>query len=107
LVTASSLSGEYVQLVVQVTSDGIPVICSENAIDFGPLRLPVSTIRASDFQSRAPEHARRPFNRERLSKLDARGVRKFAYESCMTLEEALTVGFFLPPFQLRCKFSVL
>ena len=40
-ITGSSLSGQYVQLFVQLTSDGIPVTFSRWSLDHGSIQIPI------------------------------------------------------------------
>ncbi|WWC65563.1 uncharacterized protein I303_108181 [Kwoniella dejecticola CBS 10117] len=49
LVTASSLSGEYVHVVVQVTKDGVPVIYSEIKLPIDNLDVAVSDVTLDQF----------------------------------------------------------
>ncbi|WVR08341.1 hypothetical protein IAU60_005394 [Kwoniella sp. DSM 27419] len=53
LVTASSLSGEYVHVVVQVTKDGVPVIYRHTRLPIEGLDVGVSDITATQFTSLA------------------------------------------------------
>lgn len=53
LVTASSLSGEYVDLVVQVTSDGHPVVWSQHTLPVPGLDIGVADVTYDQFSSLA------------------------------------------------------
>jgi CDK inhibitor PHO81 len=44
LVTGSSLSGEYIRIPVQLTSDGIPVLAERWNIDFESVKIPISRL---------------------------------------------------------------
>ena len=41
VITGSSLSGEYIQLFVQLTSDGVPVLFSQWTLDYHGIRIPL------------------------------------------------------------------
>ncbi|KAI9776676.1 MAG: phosphate system positive regulatory protein pho81, partial [Candelina submexicana] len=49
LVTGSSLSGEYVRLFVQLTSDGIPVLYSRWTLQHGGIEYPVGRLTYKQF----------------------------------------------------------
>ncbi|KAI9751155.1 MAG: hypothetical protein M4579_006173 [Chaenotheca gracillima] len=51
LITGSSLSGEYVRIFVQLTSDGVPVICPHWTIHHAGLDIPVSRLTYEQFLS--------------------------------------------------------
>ncbi|EGX88887.1 ankyrin repeat protein nuc-2 [Cordyceps militaris CM01] len=51
VVTGSSLSGDYVRLFVQYTSDGIPVIWPQWTIDCGCLDIPVCRLTLAQFKT--------------------------------------------------------
>ncbi|KAI5809003.1 ankyrin repeat protein nuc-2 [Peziza echinospora] len=51
LITGSSLSGEYVRLYVQLTSDMVPVLYPYWKIHVSGLDVPISTITAAQFNS--------------------------------------------------------
>ena len=58
LVTASSLSGEYVHIVVQVTKDGHPVAFPEWRLPVSGLDVGVSDVSLSQFRTIAESHHR-------------------------------------------------
>lgn len=51
LVTGSSLSGDYVQLFVQLTSDGVPVLYPQFTINHHGIEVPVCQLRYAQFQT--------------------------------------------------------
>jgi CDK inhibitor PHO81 len=58
LVTASSLSGEYIRLEVQVTRDGVPVIYSHFKLPVDGIDVGVSSVTYAQFQALAKAHGR-------------------------------------------------
>ncbi|KAG8528096.1 uncharacterized protein KY384_007012 [Bacidia gigantensis] len=50
-ITGSSLSGNYVQLFVQVTGDGIPVLYSKWCVDHQGLDVPISRLRFGQYSN--------------------------------------------------------
>lgn len=50
LVTGSSLSGDYVQLFVQLTRDRIPVLYPQFTIDYHGIDIPISQLSYAQFQ---------------------------------------------------------
>lgn len=56
-ITGSSLSGEYVQIFVQLTSDGVPVVYPRWSIDHHGIEIPVGRLSLNQF------HALRPSDR--------------------------------------------
>ena len=50
LVTGSSLSGAYVRLYVQLTADGVPVLCPRWCIDYHDLACPVGRLTFPQFE---------------------------------------------------------
>lgn len=50
LITGSSLSGDYVQLFVQMTRDGVPVLYSKYTINHHGIELPVGRMTHSEFK---------------------------------------------------------
>lgn len=58
LLTASSLSGDYIRLDVQVTRDGVPVIYADAALPVPGLDVGVSNVTYAQFQALAKAHGR-------------------------------------------------
>lgn len=50
-VTGSSLSGDFVRVYVQQTSDGVPVLWPRWTVDCGGIEIPVSRLTASQFST--------------------------------------------------------
>lgn len=48
-ITGSSLSGEYVQIFVQLTSDGVPVVYPRWSIDYHGIEIPVGRLSLNQF----------------------------------------------------------
>jgi CDK inhibitor PHO81 len=51
LITGSSLSGDYVQLFVQLTNDGIPVLCPQFTLNHNGIEIPVSRLSYEQFKT--------------------------------------------------------
>ncbi|KAK2748701.1 phosphate system positive regulatory protein pho81 [Myotisia sp. PD_48] len=50
-VTGSSLSGDYIQVFVQLTRDKIPVLYPEFTINYHGIKIPISRLSAAEFTS--------------------------------------------------------
>ncbi|VUC35097.1 unnamed protein product [Clonostachys rosea] len=96
IVTGSSLSGDYVRLYVQYTSDGVPVLWPRWTIPCGGLDIPVCRLTVSQFKATT---AQSPSRRE-LANLPAKTteniteIYQILANAGITLEEALAI---LPP----------
>ena len=66
LVTGSSLSGNYVQLFVQLTSDGVPVLYPQFTINHYGIEIPVCQLTYAQFQAIGAE---RGLNHPHISQL--------------------------------------
>ena len=51
LITGSSLSGDYIHLQVQLTKDGVPILCPTRSIDFHGISIPVDYLTLGEFLS--------------------------------------------------------
>ncbi|KKZ66799.1 CDK inhibitor PHO81 [[Emmonsia] crescens] len=51
LVTGSSLSGDYVQLFVQLTKDGVPVLCPEFTVNHHGIDIPICRLSFEQFRA--------------------------------------------------------
>ncbi|KAF2086079.1 hypothetical protein K490DRAFT_74642 [Saccharata proteae CBS 121410] len=49
LITGSSLSGDYARLFVQVTCDGVPVLCPQWKVKYGRLEIPITRLTYREF----------------------------------------------------------
>jgi len=54
MITGSSLSGEYVQLYVQLTADGVPILYPRWTMNHHGLQFPVGRLTSQEFASLAP-----------------------------------------------------
>lgn len=59
VVTGSSLSGDYVRVFVQYTSDGVPVIWPQWTINCGGLDIPLCRLSLQQFEAITCQHASR------------------------------------------------
>lgn len=93
VVTGSSLSGSYVRMYVQYTSDGIPVIWPKWAINCGGLDIPVCRLTLEQFSATTA----RSESRAELANLASKKVDNIAEiyhilaTAGITLKEALSV----------------
>ena len=55
-ITGSSLSGDYMQLFVQLTSDGVPVLYPRWSIDHHGIDFPISRMSYPQYLSLGPQH---------------------------------------------------
>lgn len=96
VVTGSSLSGDYVRLFVQYTTDGVPVIWPQWTIACGGLDIPVCRLSLSQFSAATAKST----SRAELAGLWSMTVEKIAEmyhvlaTAGITLKEALSM---LPP----------
>ncbi|KAK7732933.1 phosphate system positive regulatory protein pho81 [Botryosphaeria dothidea] len=56
LITGSSLSGDYVRLFVQITCDGVPVLCPQWKVNYGILAVPVTRLTYDEFLYIGSQH---------------------------------------------------
>lgn len=55
-ITGSSLSGDYVQLFVQLTRDGVPVLCPRWSIDYYGMEFPIARMSHEQYLSLGSQH---------------------------------------------------
>lgn len=55
-ITGSSLSGDYVQLFVQLTRDGVPVLCPRWSIDHYGMEFPIARMSHEQYLSLGSQH---------------------------------------------------
>jgi CDK inhibitor PHO81 len=67
-ITGSSLSGDYVQLFVQHTCDGMPVLWPRWTIDYMDIEFPVSRLTYAQFISAGSRHASKASDLEDMPK---------------------------------------
>nr|Q01317.2 RecName: Full=Ankyrin repeat protein nuc-2; AltName: Full=Nuclease 2 [Neurospora crassa OR74A]CAD70463.1 Nuc-2 protein [Neurospora crassa] len=104
-VTGSSLSGDFVQIYVQHTKDGVPVLWPRWTINCGGIDVPVSTLTLAQFQT-VTAAARNRINLSELSTytLDQiADVHRILANIGITLHEAL----FLLPKGMHVNIQVL
>ncbi|KAK2753959.1 phosphate system positive regulatory protein pho81 [Arachnomyces sp. PD_36] len=51
LITGSSLSGDYVQLFVQLTRDGVPVLCPQFTLNHHGIEIPINRLSYDQFRT--------------------------------------------------------
>lgn len=93
IVTGSSLSGNYVRLFVQYTSDGVPVLWPRWAIDCGGLEIPVCRLTLDQFTNitaRSNSRADLPTLRTKTEESTAE-VYHILATAGVTLQEALAL----------------
>jgi CDK inhibitor PHO81 len=73
LITGSSLSGEYVQIFVQLTSDGTPVLCPRWALELQGIQCVVGRLTLAEFLAFPGGHGR-----ETLAKLGSKTIENLA-----------------------------
>jgi CDK inhibitor PHO81 len=102
-ITGSSLSGEYVRLFVQLTSDGIPILFPRWTLDYRGLEIPVIRLTYAEFRSIGSSLTQAtsreeieaqlkslPSNPKDLHKILA-NLHQYMATSCMKLEDALAI----------------
>ncbi len=91
-ITGSSLTGEYLQVFVQLTSDGIPVVYPRWSVDHYGIEVPVGRLSLPQFTSLRPKS---PVREKILNSLpqatadDIPAIHEALAESFVTLEEIL------------------
>jgi CDK inhibitor PHO81 len=93
-ITGSSLSGDYVQLFVQHTCDGVPVIWPTWAIDYMGIQFPVSRLTYDQFISVGSRHARKTVNLSELPGLPLESiaeVHRILSNSAVSLQDTLAL----------------
>ncbi len=91
-ITGSSLTGEYLQVFVQLTSDGIPVVYPRWSVDHYGIEVPVGRLSLPQFTSLRPKS---PVRDKILNSLpqatadDIPAIHEALAESFVTLEEIL------------------
>lgn len=91
-ITGSSLSGDYVELFVQHTCDGVPVLWPRWTIDYMDIEFPVSRLTYAQFISAGSRHASKTSELEALKyqPLDhIANVHQILSSSAVSLQDAL------------------
>lgn len=89
-ITGSSLTGEYLQVFVQLTGDGVPVIYPRWSIDHYGIEVPVGRLSLQQFTSLRPRSAVRDKILNRLPQAiadDIPAIHEALADSFITLEE--------------------
>ena len=92
LITGSSLSGDYVQLFVQLTSDGIPVLYPRWSISHHGIDFPISRMSYQQYCSLGSQHTKNDGGLAALSKMtstDLAQVHQMLAESFVSLRDVL------------------
>lgn len=93
-ITGSSLSGDYVQLFVQHTCDGVPVLWPLWYIDYMDIQFPVSRLTYAQFISAGSRHANKKRDLTALSDLpldSIADVHHILLNSAVSLQDALAL----------------
>ncbi|KIN05544.1 hypothetical protein OIDMADRAFT_38067 [Oidiodendron maius Zn] len=90
-ITGSSLSGDYVRLFVQHTSDGIPVLWPTWTIDFMDIKFPISRLTYDQFTSAGSRHASKQNNHPQMPLESIADVHRVLSKSAMSLKDGLNL----------------
>lgn len=93
-ITGSSLSGDYVQLFVQHTCDGIPVLWPRWTIDYMGMEFPVSRLTYDQFVSAGSRGARKTTDLTELPNLPLDAISEVHHalaSSAVSLKDALSL----------------
>lgn len=93
-ITGSSLSGDYVQLYVQHTCDGVPVLWPRWNIDYMDIEFPVSRLTYNQFISAGSRYASKTGDLSALPKLQLESiaeVHQILASSAVSLQDALNL----------------
>jgi CDK inhibitor PHO81 len=91
-ITGSSLSGDYVQLFVQHTCDGIPVLWPTWTVDYMDIKCPVSRLTYDEFVSAGSRHGSKKSDLLALPDLPLESiadVHRIFSNSTLSLKDAL------------------
>jgi len=93
-ITGSSLSGDYVQLFVQHTCDGVPVLWPRWTMDYMDIEFPVSRLTYAQFISAGSRHANKTGDLSALPSLSLANiadVHRILSNSAVSLQDALAL----------------
>jgi len=93
-ITGSSLSGEYAQLYIQHTCDGVPVLWPRWTMNYMEIEFPVSRLTYAQFISAGSSHARKTSDLSELPNLPLdriADVHRILSNSAISLQDALTL----------------
>ena len=91
MITGSSLSGDYIQLYVQHTCDGIPVLWPRWTMRHNEIELPISRLTYEQFSKSGPRNS---FALEKLPHLpleEAAAIHTLLAETAISLQDALNL----------------
>lgn len=91
MITGSSLSGDYIQLYVQHTCDGIPVLWPRWTMAHSDLALPISRLTYEQFIKSGPRNS---FDLAKLPSLpleEVASIHKVLSKTAISLKDALTL----------------
>jgi CDK inhibitor PHO81 len=93
-ITGSSLSGDYVELFVQHTCDGVPVLWPQWTMDYMDIEFPVSRLTYAQFISAGSRHASKAGELSALPKQSLESiaqVHRILSHSAVSLQDALAL----------------
>ena len=93
-ITGSSLSGDYVQLYVQHTCDGVPVLWPRWTMDYMDIEFPVSRLTYSQFIGAGSRNASKAGDLSALPNFPLEGiadVHRILSNSAVSLQDALSL----------------
>jgi CDK inhibitor PHO81 len=93
-ITGSSLSGDYVQLFVQHTCDGVPVLWPRWTMDYMDIEFPVSRLTYAQFISAGSRHASKAGDLRELphhSPSSIAEIHRILANSAVSLQDALAL----------------
>lgn len=93
-ITGSSLSGDYVQLFVQHTCDGVPVLWPRWTMDYMEIEFPVSRLTYAQFISAGSRNANKKIDLEALPNSPPESIAEIASilsHSAVSLQDALAL----------------
>ncbi|KZF25499.1 ankyrin [Xylona heveae TC161] len=106
-ITGSSLSGEYVRLFVQLTNDGVPVLCPQWTVNLGGIEFSVGRLTYEQFVSIGAQRDQGDENLAALANWETQGditkIHQVLATSFASLKDALAV---MPP-NLHVELHVL
>ena len=92
LITGSSLSGEYVQMFIQLTRDGIPIVYPRWALDHHGIQCVIGHMSLAEFSSFGAQHKTQTLEALlKSSPADLASLHKILANSFLSLKEVLDV----------------
>ncbi|KAG6179494.1 anaphase-promoting complex subunit Apc3 [Claviceps purpurea] len=91
VVTGSSLSGDYVRIFVQYTSDGMPVVWPQWTIKCGGLDIPLCRLSLQQFEAITSQHASRARFHDLTSVDNVSELYQILTSAGVTLKDALAM----------------